>query len=58
MHLKYLHYFGSESNESLLEAYELATKGQQTDQLRPKDSQIARKEISQIPSLVLNAGWY
>ena len=37
MHLKYLHYFGSESNELLLEAYELATKGQQTDQLRPKE---------------------
>jgi integrase/recombinase XerD len=37
MHLKYLHYFGSESNESLLEAYGLAAKGQQTDQLRPKE---------------------
>lgn len=36
MHLKYLHYFGSESNESLLEAYGLAAKCQQTDQLRPK----------------------
>jgi integrase len=36
MHLKYLHYFGNESNESLLEAYGLIDKGIQIDQLRPK----------------------
>jgi integrase/recombinase XerD len=36
MHLKYLHYFGNESNESLLEAYGIVTPGQQIDQLRPK----------------------
>jgi hypothetical protein len=36
MHLKYLHYFGNESNESLLEAYGIVAKGQQIDQLRPK----------------------
>jgi hypothetical protein len=36
MHLKYLHYFGSESTESLLEAYGLIAEGQQIDQLRPK----------------------
>lgn len=36
MHLKYLHYFGNESNESLLEAYGLIDKGIQLDQLRPK----------------------
>jgi integrase/recombinase XerD len=36
MHLKYLHYFGNESNESLLEAYGLIDKGIQFDQLRPK----------------------
>ena len=36
MHLKYLHYFGNESNESLLEAYGLVDKGIQIDQLRPK----------------------
>lgn len=33
---KYLHYFGNESSESLLEAYGLVAKGQQVDQLRPK----------------------
>jgi hypothetical protein len=33
---KYLHYFGNESNESLLEAYGIATPGQQIDQLKPK----------------------
>jgi integrase len=36
MHLKYLHYFGNESNESLLEAYGLIDHGIQIDQLRPK----------------------
>jgi integrase/recombinase XerD len=33
---KYLHYFGNESSESLLEAYGIMPKGQQLDQLRPK----------------------
>jgi hypothetical protein len=36
MHLKYLHYFGSESNTSLLEAYGLIDDGIQIDQLHPK----------------------
>ena len=36
MHLKYLHYYGNESNESLLEAYGIIDKGIQIDQLRPK----------------------
>jgi integrase len=36
MHLKYLHYFGNESNESLLEAYGIIDKGIQLDKLRPK----------------------
>jgi hypothetical protein len=36
MHLKYLHYFGNESSESLLEAYGIMPKGQQLDQLKPK----------------------
>jgi hypothetical protein len=36
MHLKYVHYFGNESNESLLEAYGIIDKGIQLDQLRPK----------------------
>jgi integrase/recombinase XerD len=38
MHLKYLHYFGNESSESLLEAYGIVTKDQQLikDTLKPK----------------------
>jgi integrase len=37
MHLKYLHYFGNESSDSLLEAYGIVTKDQkQSDLLRPK----------------------
>jgi hypothetical protein len=39
MPLRYLHYFGNESSESLLEAYGIVTKDQQlssSDKLRPK----------------------
>src|SRR5438093_6961164 len=37
MHLKYLHYFGNESNDSILEAYGLTSKGKQlSEALRPK----------------------
>ena len=36
MHLKYLHYFGNESTESLLEAYGLVDHGIQINQLTPK----------------------
>jgi integrase len=36
MHLKYIHYFGNESSANLLEAYGILPKGQQIDQLRPK----------------------
>ncbi len=31
MHLKYLHYFGNESNDSLLESYGIIASGQQID---------------------------
>jgi integrase len=33
---KYLHYFGNESSENLLEAFGIIPKGQQIDQLKPK----------------------
>jgi hypothetical protein len=37
MHLKYLHYFGNESSESLLEAYGIGNKSKQLcDTLKPK----------------------
>jgi hypothetical protein len=36
MHLKYIHYYGNESNESLLEAYGLVDNEIQINQLRPK----------------------
>src|SRR5438552_6290925 len=37
MHLKYLHYFGNESNDSILEAYGIIPNNkQQSDKLRPK----------------------
>jgi hypothetical protein len=36
MHLRYLHYFGNESSESLLQAYGIVPREQQIDQLKPK----------------------
>jgi len=37
MHLKYLHYFGNESNDSILVAYGMISKGKQiSEALRPK----------------------
>jgi hypothetical protein len=37
MHLKYLHYYGNESSESLLEAYGIVTKDKHlSDALKPK----------------------
>jgi hypothetical protein len=37
MHLKYLHYYGNESNESILEAYGIITKDQKLSEvLKPK----------------------
>jgi integrase/recombinase XerD len=37
MHLKYLHYFGNESNDSILEAYGIITKDKQlSEALKPK----------------------
>ena len=35
MHLKYIHYFGNESNESILEAYGLKTKSEEIDRMKP-----------------------
>ena len=38
MHLKYLHYFGNESNDSILEAYGIITKDKQLSHaLKPKE---------------------
>jgi hypothetical protein len=36
MHLKYLHYFGNESNESILEAYGLKPKSEDIDKMKPR----------------------
>ena len=36
MHLKYLHYFGNESSESILEAYGIVTKEKRSTAMRPK----------------------
>ena len=36
MHLKYVHYFGNESNESILEAYGLKPKTEDIDKMKPK----------------------
>ena len=36
MHLKYLHYFGNESYESILEAYGLKPKSEEIDKMKPR----------------------
>lgn len=36
MHLKYVHYFGNESSESILEAYGLKTKAEEIDRMKPE----------------------
>ena len=36
MHLKYVHYFGNESNQNILEAYGLKPKFEQIDKMKPK----------------------
>ena len=36
MHLKYLHYFGNESNDSILEAYGLKPKSEEIDKMKPR----------------------
>ena len=36
MHQKYLHYFGNESNESILEAYGLKPKFEEIDKMKPR----------------------
>jgi integrase/recombinase XerD len=57
---KYLHYFGNESSESILQAYGIVTKEKQDiDKLRPKNNVlIAMNQINQIASSVHNVGWY
>jgi hypothetical protein len=56
MHLKYLHYFGSESNDSILEAYGIISKDEQlSDALRPKqcpNCNEPNKTLSTISNLI------
>ena len=58
MHLKYLHYFGNESNKSLLEAYSIVASGQQIDQLRPKQCPNCTEPNKPDSKFVPNAEWY
>ena len=56
IHLKYLHYFGNESNGSLLEAYGIVQGGQQFDQLHALSNVLTTvSQTRLIPSSVLNA---
>ena len=36
MHLKYVHYFGNESNVNILEAYGLKPKSEEIDKMKPR----------------------
>jgi hypothetical protein len=58
MHLKYLHYFGNESNDSILEACGIITKDKQLlDALKPKNALIAMSLTNLTVDSVQNAGW-
>ncbi|HEY9387509.1 MAG TPA: hypothetical protein VIP70_10750 [Nitrososphaeraceae archaeon] len=50
MHLRYLHYFGNESSESLLQAYGIVPREQQIDQLKLK--QYRNTSTNHHPTLV------
>ena len=51
MHQKYIHYFGNESNESILEAYGLINKNkQEIDRLRPKQCPNCNEPSNKIDS--------
>jgi hypothetical protein len=49
MHQKYLHYFGNESNESILEAFGLKPKLQEIDKLKPTQCPNC-KELNKVDS--------
>jgi integrase/recombinase XerD len=56
---KYLHYYGNESSESIIEAYGIVTKDQQISDLllKPKQCPNCSEPNNQIPSSLPNAGW-
>ena len=63
MHLKYLHYFGNESNDSILKAYGIVTKGKQLSEVlivylhRRRHVLTAVNQTNQIANSVLSVGW-
>ena len=57
MHLKYLHYFGNESSESLLEAYGIMPMSQQIDQLKPKQCPNCIEPNKSDSKFCANVGW-
>ena len=51
VHLKYIHYYGNESNESILEAYGLINKGsEEIDKLKPKTCPNCNESANKIDS--------
>ena len=49
MHLRYVHYFGNESNESILEAYGYKSKNEESDKMKPRQCPNCN-ELSKIDS--------
>jgi hypothetical protein len=49
MHLKYLHYFGNESNDNILEAYGIISKDKQLSDSAGYEG-YARRDAKQIPT--------
>ncbi len=59
MHLKYIHYFGNEASESLLEAYGITTKQQELAKpLHYNNVQTVMSRIKLKANFVLNVKWY
>jgi hypothetical protein len=59
MHLKYVHYFGNESSESILQEYGILPKdNQEIDLLRPKHALTVANPIDQTRNFVLSVEWY
>lgn len=58
MHLKYLHYFGNESSDSILEVYGIVTKDQKQLDSDRKYVQIVMNLTNLTVSSVSSAEWY
>lgn len=57
MHLKYIHYFGNESSEGILEAYGIMPNDKQP-RWNQNSARIVTNQTNQIADFASNAEWY